>query len=112
MRVHEWLACEEQERAVRIEYPFGDVHRRVFVGRTRLIDRAGGEAIHQQYRVTRGHGALRCGLDHRFGQPGAAMKCDERRKGTIPIRLCKKAAEPIAWYDLGSLPTLASMALL
>jgi hypothetical protein len=103
MRINEWLAREKQERTVRVECALGDVCGRVFVGGTRVIDGACGEAIHQQHDVTRRYGTLGRALDHRFGQSGAAVKGDERREGPISFRFRKKAPKSIATNGLWDL---------
>jgi len=86
MGIHEWLAREKQERAVRVERPPEDVCRRVSLRRACMIDSARCEAIDQQYDVAPRHCALRRTLNHSFGQSGAAMKCDDRRKWSVPFR--------------------------
>src|SRR5262249_16885955 len=109
--IYKWLAREKQERAVRVKPPREDVCCGVSVRRARMINRARGEAIHEQYDVTPRHGPLRRTLDHRFGQSGAAVKCDDRRKRSIPFRLREKAPKPVTWYVLRNFPTLSRRVL-
>src|SRR5262245_36197454 len=55
MGTYEWLAREKLERAVRVKRPREDVCCGVSVRRARMINRARGEAIHEQYDVTPRH---------------------------------------------------------
>src|SRR5215467_5394725 len=112
MGIYEWLAREKQERAVSVERTREDVGRRVSVRRACMVDSARCEAIDQKHDVAHRGSALSHTLNHRFGQSGAAMQCDDRRKRPIPFGFGKKAPKPVTWYAFQGLPAFARMRFL